>query len=388
MTSEAPLELFGAPVGLFTGKVRSYLRKQGIAYVERLPSDRTFRKEILPRIHRFMNPVIRTADGTIVQDTTDIIDFLEASGRSRRSAYPVTPKQKLVALTLDLYGGEGLIRPAMHYRWSYRPEQEAFLRHEFGLSFRAAGLAQEEIDARLEAFMGYLGEYLPSLGITPDTRAAIETSYGDMLRHLDAHFRVHPYALGGRPTVADFGLFAPLYAHLARDPVPATKMKLEAPSLYRWTERMNSWDDDMPEFPSTPRDLPQGDEVPETLLPVLAQIAEDYLPELRALVEATGRWLNAHPEIRPGDPATGSSGDRWFTTGTFHLRGLAITSVFQSYTLFMLQRVTDAFEALSAADSASVETLFRGVGLDPLLRLRAPRRVERRDFLEVWGEAA
>ena len=29
-TERAPLTLFGAPVGLYTGKVRSYLRKQGI----------------------------------------------------------------------------------------------------------------------------------------------------------------------------------------------------------------------------------------------------------------------------------------------------------------------------------------------------------------------
>jgi len=32
MTTQ-PLTLFGAPVGLYTGKVRSYLRKQGIPYV-------------------------------------------------------------------------------------------------------------------------------------------------------------------------------------------------------------------------------------------------------------------------------------------------------------------------------------------------------------------
>ena len=29
--------LYGAPVSLYTGKVRSYLRKQGIDFVERMP---------------------------------------------------------------------------------------------------------------------------------------------------------------------------------------------------------------------------------------------------------------------------------------------------------------------------------------------------------------
>ena len=63
----APLTLFGAPVGLYTGKVRSYLRKQGIPYVERLPSDPVFERQVMPAVKRFINPVIRFSDGTLVQ---------------------------------------------------------------------------------------------------------------------------------------------------------------------------------------------------------------------------------------------------------------------------------------------------------------------------------
>ena len=103
--------LYGAPVGLYTGKIRSYLRKQGIPYVERLPTDPVFRKEILPAIGRFINPVIRTAEGRIVQDTADIIDFLEAEGYARTASTPTSPLQRIAALILDLYGGEGLVRP-------------------------------------------------------------------------------------------------------------------------------------------------------------------------------------------------------------------------------------------------------------------------------------
>ena len=88
----AMLQLFGAPVGLYTGKIRSYLRKQGIPFVERLPSDRQFQKEMLPAIGRFRNPVIKTIDGAIVQDTADIIDYLEAHGLARESAYPTNPR--------------------------------------------------------------------------------------------------------------------------------------------------------------------------------------------------------------------------------------------------------------------------------------------------------
>lgn len=387
MNGEA-LELYGAPVGLYTGKIRCYLRKQGIAYVERLPTDRAFRKEILPAIGRFMNPVIRTSDGTIVQDTNDIIDFLETAGHAKVPVRPAGPRQRLVALALDLYGGEGLVRAAMHYRWSYRRENEAFLRHEFGLAYRAIGMAPEQVEQQLDAFMGYLAEYLPQFGITAESIPAIERAYDDFLAALDAHLRVHPYLLGGQPTCADYGMIAPLWAHLGRDPYPATKMKLEAPSVYRWTERMNACDDDMPEFPAYLRGLPAADEVPSTLAPVLRSMARDYLPELQAVVGASDEWLQQHPEVANGTPCTESPSQRSNTNAAFRLRDITVTTMAPVYTLCMLQRVTDAFDALDRDAKVAVWQLFEEAGLAALLGLKAKRRVARRDFLEVWGQTA
>ena len=158
-----PLTLFGAPVGLWTGKIRSYLRKQGIPFVERLPSDPVFQGEVMPAVKRFINPVIRFADGTLVQDTADIIDYLERNGYARFSVYPQQPFQLIVALALDLFGGEGQVRAAMHYRWSYRDYNDTFLHHEFGLAFRAVGLPQAAIDQQLDGFMSYLNAYLQDL---------------------------------------------------------------------------------------------------------------------------------------------------------------------------------------------------------------------------------
>lgn len=385
--NETPLDLYGAPVGLYTGKIRCYLRKQGIPYVEHLPTDRVFRKEILPVIGRFMNPVIRTADGTIVQDTADIIDFLESRGYARSTVVPTAPRQRLAALALDLYGGEGLVRAAMHYRWSFPDVNRAFLRHEFGLAYRAIGMADEQIEQQLDLFTGYLAEYLPTLGINAATMPAVEAAYSDLLAALDAHFRVHPHLLGGVPTVADYGMIATLWAHLGRDPYPAMKMKSEAPSVYRWTERMNACDDDMPEFPRYPRALADGDEVPATLLPVLALMARDYLPELRALVSTADAWLDRHPDVRAGTPCTTSASERWIGSMSFPLRGAVVATAAPVYTLCMLQRVTDAWDALPAGDRAPVREYFGLAGLEELLTLKAKRRVERRDHLEVWGES-
>jgi glutathione S-transferase len=381
MNTTPPLLLFGAPVGLYTGKVRAYLRKHGIAYQERLPSDPIFQKQLLPRLKRFINPVIQMPDGTVVQDTADILDYLEAQGLARYPSTPATPRQKLVALIVDLYGGEGLVRPAMHYRWSYRAENEAFLRHEFGLSFRPARTPPDVVEQRLRDFMNYLNGHLPNLGIDAQTGLAIEAAYEELLTKLDAHFREHPYALGGRPTIADYGLMAPLYAHLARDPYPATLMKAKAPSLYRWTERMNAPDADTPEFPRHALELPPDDTIPETLIPILQQIAADFLPELQMTVDTLNDWLAKHdaPALE-GRPA-----ERGVVKGRFTLRGTPVQTIVAPYTMYKLQRVTDAWDGFDEAQRASLKDLLHTTGLAPMLSLKTRRRVERKDFLEVWG---
>lgn len=206
--SRLPLTLYGAPVGLWTSKIRRYLRKQAIPYVEGLPTEPLFQSEVMPKVRRFINPVIRFSEGTSVQDTADIIDHLEHNGHARFSVYPKQPLQYMVARALDLFGGEGLVRAAMHYGWGYREYNESFLRYEFGLAYRAAGMPQSATDQQLDGFMGYLNAHLPKLGITSNTASAIKAVYTDVLAALDAHFKVCPYLRGGQATVADFGFIA------------------------------------------------------------------------------------------------------------------------------------------------------------------------------------
>jgi glutathione S-transferase len=380
-----PLTLFGAPVGLWTGKIRSYLRKQGIPYVERLPTDPVFQGEVMPVVKRFINPVIRLPDGSLVQDTADIIDYLEGNGYARFSVYPKQPLQYIVARALDLFGGEGLVRAAMHYRWSYRDYNESFLRHEFGLAYRAAGMPQTAIDQQLDGFMGYLNAYLPKLGITAATSSAVEAAYEELLAALDAHFRVQPYLLGGQPTVADFGFIANLFAHLGRDPYPADLMKRKAPNVFRWTERMMANDPDTPEFPDLAFALADADEVPETLAPVLRLMAQDYLPELKMAVAYTDAWLAQQGEVARGAIVGGKPSVRTIGQGRFTLRGAQLDTMVWPYSLSRLQCVTDGFSQTGPIDQTRVREYFEAVGLAELLTLKASRRVERSGHLEVWA---
>ncbi|MFN2335113.1 MAG: glutathione S-transferase C-terminal domain-containing protein, partial [Wenzhouxiangellaceae bacterium] len=128
--------------------------------------------------------------------------------------------------------------------------------------------------------------YLPKLGITPKSEAAIEHSWLGLQRDLDAHFERHDYLFGGRPSIGDFGLIGPLYAHLYRDPYPGRLMREQAPHLTAWVERMQS-----PE-PASGHFL-ADDEIPETIWPLLERMRREQVP---VLIDTQRRLAEWHAE--------------------------------------------------------------------------------------------
>ncbi len=367
--------LYGMPHSLYTGKTRSYLRKQGIRYEERVP-DALFVQRVLPEIGRAIFPVVVLPGGEIVQDTVAIVDRLEQQGMPL-TAYPAGPRQRAAACLIELFAVVGLTRHAMHYRWSYRDEQEHFLIDQFS----AAG------GDRAVAVMAKMNSYLPMLGVSAETIPEIEQSYAELLDLLEAHFSQHPYLLGGQPSVGDYGLLGPLFAHLGRDPVPADIMKRRAPKVFRWTERMNAADADTPEFPGHTAGFVPDDEVPATTRALLAHIAKELVPELDDLA-AFFHAFAAGNEPKEGDFATEKPHQRAVGSFPTSFRGVPITGSAQPYTLWLWQRVTDTFAQADAQGRAGIAEMFAAAGLSGLLHPSIPLRVDRRDHREVWQAGA
>ena len=172
-------------------------------------------------------PVLELPDGTLVQDSIDIMDVLDADEDPARSAYPAGPVLRAVAHVLELFAGEGLLRPAMHYRWNFDDANLAFLSRDF-----SAALAVGADDATREATFAFASDRMRSataaFGVSEELIPEIERSYLEFLDLLDAQLAHAPYLLGGRPTIADHAFMGPLYAHLARDPYPSALMKQHA----------------------------------------------------------------------------------------------------------------------------------------------------------------
>jgi glutathione S-transferase len=379
-----PVILYAMPGSLYSGKARSYLRTHRIDYIERAPGDPRYTDGVVPAIGRWIIPVLETPDGTLVQDTVDIIDHLDAGVAPGRSAYPATPTHRAVAHLLELFGGEGLLRPAMHYRWDFDDTNVAFLAKDFSASLVLGG-DDETRDGVFAFSSDRMRSATTAFGVSEELVPEIERSYEHFLDLFDAHLAGSPYLLGGRPTIADYGFMGPMYAHLARDPYPSVLMKRRAQRVWRWVERMNAPVSDASEYGDCSEELFADDAVPDTLRALLAYIGEEYLDEAVAQVASVDAWLTDHPEVADGDVVLGKPNRRFSGTTTFSWRGRPMTVAVVPYRLFLIKRLQDAVTAAGAGARPTIRSVFADAGLDPLLDVRPRRWVERRDNREVWG---
>lgn len=384
--SEAPYTLYGMAASLYTGKVRAYMRHHGIPFEERGAGHAEYGEDIVPKLGRFIVPAVVKPDGSLIQDGTDILDYFEEKGRSRKSIYPEDATLRAVAYLFELFGGEGLLRPAMHYRWNFDADNLAFIKGSFD-DVLPGGLSTEENQKMFEFASGRMRQAAVAFGVVPDAMKTIEETYTDFLKRFDAHLAQSYFLLGGHATIGDYGLFNPLFAHLGRDPHPAMLMKQTAPRVFKWLERMNgpeTFQDHTVDWEG--EDLFAPGTVPETLKDLMRYVAEEYLPEITAHVDFANNWLAERPDIKPGTNGLEDPGQRAIGMSEFNWRGHEIKTMVMPYRFYLLQRLTDCVDQASHKDQKTIRALFAETGLEAMLGLRTTRRVERLNHLEVWGE--
>lgn len=369
--------LWGTPHSLYTGKVRSYLVKKGVPFDEVVSSDAQFLTEITPRIGHRVIPVVETPEGELVQDSTEIIELIEER-TATPNFVPPGPLQRIVANLLDAFGSNYLLPLAMHYRWSYLDRQELFLRTEFARAISSMPHA-ERLETAGKLMMRFAG-FLPNLGVTPEVIPAMEASYIELLHALERHFQHHPYLLGGRPSIADFGMMAPLFAHLGRDPVPASMMKTTAPSVFRWTERMNSAQIVDTDYQDSLDGFPADDAVPETLEAILALVFEQWTPGLVADSKCFNAWVAGLPDAAPGTlvshdgrrqvhPHVGRISYRW--------RGVTVERASHPHSLWHFATATKQADALNKSEASKLAALLERTNGTTMMALRTNREITR-----------
>ena len=344
---KSPYIYHGADVSYFSGKVRPALPQKNLWYREVLPN----MKEIVAKTGVAFIPVLMTPDGEAWQDTSTILDRLEAA-HPNPPLYPLSPVQRLVAYLIELYGDEIGVLPAMHYRWSFA-ESEKKARVDFALGSGNREAANQ--------FADRMAQGKNMLGVSAATAPAIEAHLRELLDALCAHFEQHRFLLGDSMSLADCGLMGPFYGHLFRDAVPERLLLESAFRVCCWIERMNR-------PPLDQKGWLPDDALAETLAPVLRSMA-DGVPMLLDAIQRIDSWADANPNVAP---------PRVIGMYEAPFRDTKLTLMCRPYTLWMVQRPLDAYSALSAAERARVDAALDGTGWHALLACRPRHRMGKR----------
>ncbi|MDX1588217.1 MAG: glutathione S-transferase family protein [Oleiphilaceae bacterium] len=329
---------YGWELSLFSGKTRAYLRFKQLPF-----RDRTIRlwqmESLKKRVGAQVMPVVATPEGEYLQDTSEIIGQLEAR-HPNPSVMPETPRQRMAACLLEAWGDEFWLPSAMHYRWNFQENFEKVFRPEAGDNLLP--LAPRFLKNRLaDRVAGTLRGFLPALGVVPEQTAKIESCTRSLCDALDRHFALHPYLLGGRPSLGDFGLIGPLYAHLGRDPYPARELIAPRPHLQAWVSRM------MQPPEGEPGDFLPDDEIPDTLEPLLASVCREF----RAFTEGTRSLAE---KVAP-TLSQGRGFPRQLEKLDIPFGESSLTLSARPFVLWKLQRIRDQYGALDESGREAVQ---------------------------------
>ena len=365
--------LYGSYASYYTAKTRSYLRKKGIPFVERLPSDPRFRNYVRPQSGSHRIPQLETPEAEVVQDSTEIFDLLE--GRFPEiPALPNTPRQRFVAHLMELLGSEGLVRLAWQYRW-FPEDNLQFVKMDFGRSFRPQGTDEE-----LLHYGNLIADRMLSRGkvsFDDELLAQMQTDYLGLLQRLEAHMQSYPFMLGGHPSAADYSLMGALHAHMGRDPVPLHLQQMNAPRVFRWVEHMMTPEIQSPEFAEYPIEYASNDEIPDTFKEVLRYLLDLYGERFLSEGQAYEAYVDQR-DLQPGSMVDEEDQPMLVQ----EIDGKAVH--FGVLNVWLLQRSLSHYAAQDAEGQASIVELMSELGWAHLLGLEIshpPTRTENRFYV-------
>ena len=269
--------IYGSELSPYSVKVRSFFRYKKLNH-EWIPRSPAVQSEFQKYAKLPLVPLVVAPEGEGIQDSTPILELFEAS-HPEPSVTPADPALAFVSALLEEYGDEWGNKWMFHYRWRYQPDvwstAERIAQQMMGAQGTLA-VAQART-AVAERMMGRLG----FVGSNDKTQPLIEASFAKALGLIDAHLASRPYLLGGRPAMADFGLWGQLY-EAATDPTPGAIMRASAPNVMAWLQRMLS--------PETKGDFEALQALAPTLKPLLTQeVGGLFLPWSAANAAAIGR---------------------------------------------------------------------------------------------------
>ena len=280
--------IFGSELSPYSVKVRSYFRYRGLPH-EWIPRSPAVQAEFQKYAKLPLVPLVVTPDGEGIQDSTPIIERFEADEPSLSSQDRTLD---FISALLEEYGDEWGNKWMFHYRWRYQPDvwstAERIARQMMeGQGTLAVAQARAAVAERMVPRIGFVGS-------NPTTEPVIEASFKRALALIETHLQTRPYMLGGRPSMADFGLWGQLY-EAATDPTPGAIMRASSPEVMAWVQRMLE--------PKNEGTFDAWSSLAPTLMPLLKEeVAALFLPWSVANAAAIARGDKALETTLGGAP--------------------------------------------------------------------------------------
>ena len=256
--------IFGVEMSPYSVKVRSYFRYKKIPHVwlQRATHQAEYEKVArLPII-----PAVATPEGAGLQDSTPIIEKLEAKFPAP-SIHPENPTLAFLSSLIEEYGDEWGNKLMFHHRYYEEVDQVAtaqVLARTLQPNVDKATVAKAAKKVR-ERMTGR-GHFV---GSSDETAPLIDGYFDDLLAILERHLVSRKYLFGGRPAFADFGLAPQLY-ELALDPTTGGIIRSRAVNVLDWCYRMIEPRNDGP--------FESWESLAPTLAPLLANAGGYFLP--------------------------------------------------------------------------------------------------------------
>lgn len=339
------LEEFVSP---FSAKVRTYLNFKHIPY-------RRIRVDFELYLHKMRSivgfpiiPVILSADGRVMQDSTPIIRHFETvyTEPEHPSVIPEDPRLAFLDVLLEDFADEYMPRLIMHTRWGTKHSCDT-------ISYRIARrLAWTQPEADLEQYAAMVlarqRAFDRHLGITDAVREDLDAQVHELIELVEARLAEHRFLLGDRPCVADFALAGHFFAHFWMDPHSVRALEVHGRRTCEWIDTIREFGDVRGQVGRERKLGPWLDpnEVPASLVQLLRFVAQTHLPNALATAKASvARRKRYSVEIRGHEC-------EWST---------------HHYRAWSFEQVQRALEELDGDDRAWADGLLEEAGLLPAM---------------------
>jgi glutathione S-transferase len=265
-----PYQVIGVESSPYTAKVRAVMRYRRLAHTWlcRAPQ---FHPP-LANVHPLLMLVVRFPGDDYRVDSTPIILALEGLHPAERSVIPDDPVAALYCRLIEDMADEWLTKCLFHYRFSNEADRRFAPQWVMDDSFPNIDTA--ELQQKSAAFLGRQSERMAMVGVTRENTPVLERTLERILGILGPFVALDRFLFGGRPSLADFGLFGQLKT-LCADPTPAALIRRTAPRVEHWVRRVDDLSGVEGDWQSEP-------EPNDAALKLLAMAGDTYLPFLAA----------------------------------------------------------------------------------------------------------